>query len=101
MFRRFKKRFSYLNENGDKVTIPRNWAGEVTDDVAKQADEAGATLVEKVKKVAKSDDKESVKPLSKMTKDELVAYAKSKDIAVDPSKTNAEILATIESAEAG
>lgn len=98
MFRRFKKRFVYENEQGQKVTIPRNWAGEVTEGVAEEADAAGATLVEKVKK-AKVDDVVSSKPLSKMTKDELVAYAGANNIAVDPSKTNAEIVSAIEAAE--
>jgi tRNA(Ile)-lysidine synthase TilS/MesJ len=98
MFRRFKKRFEYVNEDDQKITIPRNWAGEVTESVAKKADAAGATLVDKVKK-SKSEEPAGGKPLVKMTKDELVAYAGTNNITIDPTKTNAEIVATIEAAE--
>ncbi|MBN9033738.1 MAG: hypothetical protein BGO05_07300 [Rhizobiales bacterium 63-7] len=98
MFRRFKRRFEYRNDDGQKVTIPRNWAGEVTEEVAALADAADATLRDR-KKAAKADDGESkVKPLAKMTKDELIAEAGLRGITIDPSKTKDEIVSAIEAA---
>lgn len=96
MFRRFKKRFVYENDNGQKITYPRNWAGEVTDDVATKADAEGATLLERKKSTAKAEGK----PLSKMNKEELIAEAALRDITIDPTKTNAEIIAAIEAGAA-
>lgn len=45
------------------------------------------------------DDVGDAPKLDRMKKDELLAFAKTKGIEVDPSKTNAEIIAVIESAD--
>lgn len=47
MFRRFTKRFEFQDKELGKVTYPRDWAGEVSSDVAKAADAAKATLRDK------------------------------------------------------
>lgn len=52
MFRRFSKRFEYKNEAGERVTIPRGWAGELDKDVAQAADEARATVLDAKEKKA-------------------------------------------------
>ena len=62
MFRRFKQQFKYTNDDGQRITIPFNWAGELPAAVAKQADEAGATVAPTPEKPVsqtskKSDDK--------------------------------------------
>lgn len=62
MFRRFKQQFKYVDADGRKITIPFNWAGELPAGVAKDADEAGATVKgvpekEPVAAPKKSDDK--------------------------------------------
>ena len=43
MFRRFNTEYNFVNDKGERQTIPRGWAGEVSDAVAKAADEAGVT----------------------------------------------------------
>ncbi|WP_172123214.1 hypothetical protein [Devosia sp. 919] len=94
MFRRFRKRFEYLNDEGQKVAIPRNWAGEVSDKVAADADAAGATLVDKVK-VAAPDGPKTVEDMSK---DELVAEAVKRGVQIKASDNKAEILAALKAA---
>ena len=95
MFRRFRKRFEYLNDAGQKVTIPRNWAGEVSDKVAADADAAGATLVDK----AKVEVPDGPKPIEDMSKDELVAEAVKRGVQIKASDNKAEILAALKAAQ--
>ncbi|WP_108459190.1 hypothetical protein [Devosia naphthalenivorans] len=98
MFRRFKKSFSFKNEAGQKVTIPRNWAGELPDQIAADADAAGATLIDKVKKAAEQPAS-SPKTIDEMTKDELIAEAAKRNVEIKTSDNKADILAALEAAE--
>ena len=43
-FRRFRKSHRYVDGNGRRVVIPRAWSGDLPDQVAKDADAAGATF---------------------------------------------------------
>lgn len=97
MFRRFKKSFSYKNEAGQKVTIPRQWAGELPDNVAADADTAGATLVEKVK--AADQPATEPKQIDDMTKDELIAEAAKRNVEIKTSDNKADILAALKAAD--
>ena len=95
-FRRFRKRFQHTTEAG-KVTYPAGWAGELSDDVAKAADAARATLLDKKQAAAATADETDL--LDKMTKDELVAEAKKRGVDVKSDGTKAEILAALKAAE--
>lgn len=43
MFRRFATDYNFINDKGERQRIPRGWAGEVSDALAKEADAKGAT----------------------------------------------------------
>lgn len=89
-FRRFRKQFEYKNEAGERVTVPRNWAGELPDDVAKAADDAKVTLVEKASSQPADTDQE--KPLDKWSKDDVVAEAARRNLTIKPSANKGDIL---------
>ena len=44
-FRRFIKAHRYTDEAGRVIVIPSGWAGELSANVVKSADEAGATII--------------------------------------------------------
>jgi len=101
MFRRFKKRFEYQDADLGKVAIPRGWSGEVGDDVAKAADAAGVTLLERKVEGGKANPPETgEKKPEDMTRDELVALAEGKGLTVKAADTKPEILAAIKAAAA-
>lgn len=92
--RRFRRRFEYLNDEGQKVTVPRNWAGELPDDIVAKADKSGATLVDKSKQAEKP------KLSDERTKDQLLAEASRRKLAIKTSATKPEILTALQTASA-
>lgn len=94
-FRRFRKKFDYLNEAGEKITVPRGWAGELPDKVAADADKAKATIEGKA-----VQGEVKAKAFAHFSKDELFAEAERRRLTVKSSATKAEILAALQAAAA-
>ncbi|WEK04559.1 MAG: hypothetical protein P0Y65_20680 [Candidatus Devosia phytovorans] len=93
-FRRFRKRFEYINDEGQKVTVPRNWAGELPEEIVAKADKSGATLIDKSKQTEKP------KASDERTKDQLLAEASRRKLAIKSSATKPEILTALQTASA-
>ena len=98
MFRRFKKRFEYQDDKLGKVAIPRNWSGEVSDEVAKAADAAGTTLAENAETAEKTKATDGGPKLDEMTKEQLIALAKERNVAIANDATKPDILAALKAA---
>lgn len=75
--------------------VPGQEAEFEADEAQRLVDEHYAKFVDGKSSV----DEEKVKPLSKMTKDELIEYATSKDIQINAESTKKEILLSIENSE--
>lgn len=95
MRRTFKREFSCFDEEaGARRRFPAGWSGDVSDDIAKQADDAGVT-VNGSRKTAVDDGTDD---LGRMNKEALLAHAAALSIEVDPAKTKAEIIGAIRAA---
>jgi hypothetical protein len=96
-FRRFRKQWEYKNDAGEKVTIPRNWGGELPDDVAGAADKAGVTLIDKSAKAAANSEKGG---WDKLNKDVLIAEAARRQLTVKSSANKPDLVAALNKATA-
>ncbi|WFS07774.1 hypothetical protein [Methylobacterium sp. 391_Methyba4] len=96
MYVRIIKAFEFRNDRGEKVTAPRGWLGDLSDEHGKVALASGHAVQGDPRALPMSEPVEQPEPdLDAMTRAELDALAAERGVDVSKAKTKDDVIAAL------